>query len=159
MLDEAMLEYEQDMYKAAFAYLVRQEVRTLDEVQLWSETLTHYAKAQLYAQMAITRIKDLCVHSEGILAVTVNDVKDKVDILNDRANELTGTVNGLSKEVDGLRASLASVTNEVASLKNMIQQIQNVVAQLPTLYVLALTGIAIAVIVVVLVYRRTMTWK
>jgi len=41
----------------------------------------------------------------------------------------------------------------------MIQQIQNVVAQLPMLYVLALAGIAIAVIVVVLVYRRTMTWK
>jgi hypothetical protein len=60
MLDEAMLEYECGMDRAAFAYLARHEGwRTLDELQLWSDALTHYAKAQLYAQMAISRMKNL----------------------------------------------------------------------------------------------------
>jgi len=79
--------------------------------------LTHYAKARLYAEMAVTRIKDPYVRSEGILTVTVNDVKDKVDVLNERANKLASMVNGLSKGVGDLRASLASVTNEAASLE------------------------------------------
>lgn len=57
MLDEAMIEYERGMDRAGFAYLAEIEGRPVNEqVALWSEALTHYAKAQLYSQMAATRL-------------------------------------------------------------------------------------------------------
>ncbi len=52
-----MIEYERGMDRAGFAYLAKIEGRPVNEqVALWSEALTHYAKAQLYSQMAATRL-------------------------------------------------------------------------------------------------------
>lgn len=60
MLDEAMLEYERGMDRAGFAYLAEIEGRSVNEqVALWTEALSHYAKAQLYSQMATTELKTL----------------------------------------------------------------------------------------------------
>jgi len=60
MLDEAIREYERGMDRAGFAYLAKIEGRPVNEqVALWSEALSHYAKAQLYSQMATTRLKTL----------------------------------------------------------------------------------------------------
>lgn len=112
------------------------------------------------------------------LAATVNDLKSKVDSLNSKVSDLTGTVNSLSGKVSDLSASLQSANTEISSLKGTIQQIQTTVAitqelkssvdslkssvdalqattaQLPILYALALVGIIIAVIAVILVYRK-----
>ena len=55
-----MIEYERGMDRAGFAYLAKIEGRPVNEqVALWSEALSHYAKAQLYSQMATTRLKAL----------------------------------------------------------------------------------------------------
>lgn len=60
MLDEAMLEWERGMDREAFANMAEVEGADINEqVALWSEALTHYAKSQLYAQMVITRLGDL----------------------------------------------------------------------------------------------------
>jgi len=61
MLDKAMLEYEHGMIKAAHAYLAMRNLgsKAPDVLALWSEVLTHYAHAQLYAQMVTTRLKNL----------------------------------------------------------------------------------------------------
>lgn len=61
MLDKAMLEYENGMIKASHAYLTMRNPgsKAPDALALWSEALTHYAHAQLYAQMVTTRLKNL----------------------------------------------------------------------------------------------------
>jgi hypothetical protein len=55
-----MSEFERGMDRAGFAYMSGQEGALINEqVVLWSEALTHYAKTQLYAQMVITRMQKL----------------------------------------------------------------------------------------------------
>lgn len=66
LLDEAMLEYERGMDREGFATLASTEghgVRPFklkrEQMALWSEALTHYASAQLYAQMVITQLENM----------------------------------------------------------------------------------------------------
>ena len=60
MLDEAMLEYQRGMTAGGLALLAGQEGAPVsEEVALWGEALTHYAKTQLYAQMVTTQLEDL----------------------------------------------------------------------------------------------------
>jgi hypothetical protein len=62
MLDEAWAEYESGMDRAAFASLAGVDgVHHFndDQMALWSEAMSHYAKAQLYAQMVTTRLKNM----------------------------------------------------------------------------------------------------
>ena len=55
-----MLEYERGMDRAGFAYLAEIEGRPVNEqVALWTEALSHYAKAQLYSQMVTTELKTM----------------------------------------------------------------------------------------------------
>jgi hypothetical protein len=59
-LDEAALEYDRGMDRAAFASMAESEGASVnDQVALWSEALTHYAKTQLYAQMVTTQLENL----------------------------------------------------------------------------------------------------
>jgi hypothetical protein len=60
MLDEAWLEFERGMDRAAFAYKAEIQGAPINEqLSMWSEALTHYAKAQLNAQMVSTRVKNV----------------------------------------------------------------------------------------------------
>jgi hypothetical protein len=60
MLDKAFVEYESGMDRAAFATLAEAEDASVnEEMALWSEALTHYAKAQLYSQMVTTQLETL----------------------------------------------------------------------------------------------------
>jgi hypothetical protein len=60
MLDEAALEYDRGMDRAAFASMAESEGKDVNEqVALWSAALTHYAKTQLYAQMVTTKLEAL----------------------------------------------------------------------------------------------------
>lgn len=60
MLDEAALEYDRGMDRASFASMAESEGADINEqVALWSEALTHYAKTQLYAQMVTTQLEAL----------------------------------------------------------------------------------------------------
>lgn len=60
MLDEAYLEYERGRDRAAFAYKAELEGTSINEqVGLWGEALSHYAKAQLFAQMVTARLETL----------------------------------------------------------------------------------------------------
>jgi hypothetical protein len=60
MLDEAMLEYQRGMDKNALAIMAEVEGAAVnEEVALWGEALTHYAKTQLHAQMVTTQLENL----------------------------------------------------------------------------------------------------
>jgi hypothetical protein len=59
-LDKAWLEYEKGMDRAAFAYKAEvQDAPLKEQMTMWSEALTHYARAQLYAQMISTLVGDI----------------------------------------------------------------------------------------------------
>lgn len=59
-LDEAMLEYECGMDRAALAYLAGIEGASVNrQMVFWSDALTHFAKTQLYSQMVITEMERL----------------------------------------------------------------------------------------------------
>jgi len=65
MLDEAMSEFERGMDRAGFAYMSGQEGTLVNEqVVLWSQALTHYAKTQLLAQMVFTRMQKLAASAQ-----------------------------------------------------------------------------------------------
>lgn len=60
MLDKAISEYELGMDREGYANMAELEGSPVNEqVYLWTETLSHYTKAQLYAQMVTTRMKKL----------------------------------------------------------------------------------------------------
>jgi hypothetical protein len=64
MLDEAALEYDRGMDRAAFASMagvdgVHHFYVKNEQMALWGEALTHYAKTQLYAQMVITQLENM----------------------------------------------------------------------------------------------------
>jgi len=60
MLDEAWAEWERGANRAAFAYKAELSGASLDDqLALWSEAMSHYVKAQLYAQMVTTRLEAL----------------------------------------------------------------------------------------------------
>ena len=59
-LDEAALEYERGMDRAALASLAGIEGAAVNEqMALWSDALTHFANTQLYAQMVTTQMEKL----------------------------------------------------------------------------------------------------
>lgn len=60
MLDTAALELEYGMDRAGFAFQAPSNGQdTVVEMRLWGEALTHFAKSQLYSQMAMTQIREL----------------------------------------------------------------------------------------------------
>ncbi|MCL2338151.1 MAG: C45 family peptidase [Firmicutes bacterium] len=60
LLDVAAQELEYGMDRAGFAYLAKANgLSDAEQMQLWSDALTHYAKSQLYSQMVQSKLKDL----------------------------------------------------------------------------------------------------
>lgn len=59
LLDTAATEIECGMDRAGFAFQKQNAGKTDEAMQLWSDALTHYAKGQLYAQMASTKLAKL----------------------------------------------------------------------------------------------------
>jgi peptidoglycan hydrolase CwlO-like protein len=98
------------------------------------------------------------------LASMVNDLKSRVDSLssslqsaNNEISSLKATVQQLQTTVaiaTDLKSSVEALQSTVNSLKSSVDALQATTAQLPVLYALALVGIIIAVIAVILVYRK-----
>jgi len=110
--------------------------------------------------------------------ITLTSLEDKIAALEQEVADLSDQVAALTSEVDALNTSLAAANSEIASLKTQITQLaaltttvqqlqstanslrssvdslQATVAQLPAFYALAFIGIIIAVIAVILVYRK-----
>lgn len=60
LLDTAACEMEYGMDRAGFAYMAETNGLSADEeMQLWSDALTHFVKSQLYSQMAISQLESL----------------------------------------------------------------------------------------------------
>ena len=59
-LDTAAIELEYGMDRAAFAFNATNNGQSsAEQMQLWGEALTHFAKSQMYSQMASTKLKDI----------------------------------------------------------------------------------------------------
>jgi len=94
----------------------------------------------------------------------IDDLKSKVDSLSSSLQSANNEISSLKSAIQQLQNTVAMATNlkssvdalqsTVNSLKSSVDALQATTAQLPVLYALALIGIIIAVIAVILVYRK-----
>lgn len=116
--------------------------------------------------------------TNNVGTVTLMSLEDKIAALEQEVASLKDQVNTLTGTVNNLQSSLQAANSEISSLKTQVQQLatltttvqqlqttannlkssvdalQATVAQLPAFYALAFIGIIIAVIAVILVYRK-----
>lgn len=59
LLDTAATEIEYGMDRAGFAFQKQSADKKDEAMQLWSDAMTHFAKAQIYSQMASTKLAEL----------------------------------------------------------------------------------------------------
>jgi len=102
------------------------------------------------------RISDL-ESKVNSLTADLNSANAKITDLTNKVNSLTNDVNTLKTQV----AQIATLTSTVQqlqttanTLKSSVDSLQATVAQLPAFYALAFIGIIIAIIAVILVYRK-----
>jgi len=98
------------------------------------------------------------------LSSTVNDLKNQLNSLssslqsaNNEISSLKSTIQQVQATVDvvtGLKSSVDTLQSTVDSLKSSVDTLQATASQLPLLYALALIGIIIAVVAIILVYRK-----
>jgi len=101
------------------------------------------------------------------LSSTVDDLRSQLNSLssslqsaNNEISSLKSTIQQIQTTVDvvtGLKSSVDALQETVNSLKSSVDTLQATTSQLPILYALALIGIIIAVIAVVIVYRKIAT--
>lgn len=94
----------------------------------------------------------------------VASLKDQVSKLNSSLGSITSDITSLKDQVNRLQTTVAMATDlkssvdalqsTVNSLKSSVDALQTSTSQLPLLYALALVGIIIAIIAVILVYRK-----
>lgn len=116
--------------------------------------------------------------TNNVGTITLVSLEDKIAALEQEVAGLSDQVAALTSKVNALNSSLAAANTEIASLKTQVTQLaaltttvqqlqatanslkssvdslQATVAQLPAFYALAFIGIIIAVIAVILVYRK-----
>lgn len=109
---------------------------------------------------------------------TIAALQSQVDDLTSKVNDLTSKVNNLTQSLDTAKSDIASLKSQVqqlqaitatitqlqstasslqssvTALQSSVNSLQATVAQLPAFYALAFIGIIIAVIAVILVYRK-----
>lgn len=105
------------------------------------------------------------------LTSKVNDLTSTVNSLKSKVDDLTSSLQSANSEISTLKATIQQMQTTVAittelktsvdtlrstvdSLKSSVDALQSTTAQLPVLYALALVGIIIAVIAIILVYRK-----
>lgn len=103
-----------------------------------------------------TKVADLESKIDS-LTKDLSDANAKISDLTNKVNSLTSDVNSLKTTVQQLQTITATVQqlqSTANSLKASVDSLQATVAQLPAFYALAFIGIIIAIIAVILVYRK-----
>ncbi|MEM4479363.1 MAG: carboxypeptidase regulatory-like domain-containing protein [Candidatus Methanomethylicaceae archaeon] len=110
--------------------------------------------------------------------ITLVSLEDMIAILQKQVNDLNASLDSANKEISSLKTALESANKEISTLKDQVKTLQGIattvsdlqkaassldasvkalqatVAQLPAFYALAFIGIVIAIIAIVLVYRK-----
>jgi hypothetical protein len=111
------------------------------------------------------------IGTTSVGTITLSSLADKIAALQSQINAMNSTITSQQSTITSLQSSIASMNSTITSLQaisSLVSQLQTTtstlqttvtslqatVAQLPIFYVLAFVGIIIAVIAVILVYRK-----